>query len=86
MKEIVFPLTINMKRDSVAKLHQSLQLLQVEVAEAELLAKRYGKSTAAAVRQFQLENGLAVIGQVNKKTLTTMSTKIAVLQPYQESL
>ena len=58
MNKITFPLTMSMKRETVADLHTALHRLNFDVAAEEVEKKRYGKTTAAAVGQFQAENEL----------------------------
>ena len=58
MNKITFPLSINMKQEVVADFHIALKHLKFDVAAEEVEKNRYGKTTAAAVGQFQAENKL----------------------------
>src|SRR3989304_5082263 len=68
MKKIVFPLSMRMKRDSVADLQASLRLLGLQVSNEETERRYYGASTRQAVRKFQEEHGLQASGEVDEAT------------------
>jgi peptidoglycan hydrolase-like protein with peptidoglycan-binding domain len=68
MNKITFPLSTNMKHETVADLHAALKVLKFDVPEAEAQENFYGEETAAAVRRFQAKHELRKTGRVDETT------------------
>jgi hypothetical protein len=64
MKPVTYPLKLQMKRAEVGDLQQALSFLGLIIAEEEKTNQRFGVSTRAAMRQFQLAQRLPDAGEV----------------------
>jgi len=73
MKPVVFPLKTQMKRTEVGDLHQALSSLGFSIAGPEIKNQRFGASTRAAVRKFQLAHKLPGTGTVDEATATAIN-------------
>lgn len=77
MKPVIFPLKLQMNRAEVGDLHQALSALGFTIAAAEKKNQRFGPSTRAAVRKFQLANKLSGTGAVDEATAKAINKELA---------
>lgn len=72
LKEIDFPLKLNMKRDEVSILHDALRAIGYEIKDTEKANNRFGVLTHQAVLDFQEKNNLEASGEVDEKTASLL--------------
>ena len=77
MQPVIFPLKLQMKRPEVGNLHQALSVLGFTIAGPEKKNQRFGASTRAAVRQFQVAHKLRNTGTVDQKTARAINEALA---------
>lgn len=77
MKPVIFPLKLQMKRAEVGDLHQALSALGFSIANTEKKNRRFGASTGAAVREFQLAHQLPETGAVDEATAKAINQELA---------
>jgi Tc toxin complex TcA C-terminal TcB-binding domain/ABC toxin N-terminal region/Neuraminidase-like domain/Salmonella virulence plasmid 28.1kDa A protein/Putative peptidoglycan binding domain len=77
MKPVTFTLKLQMKRAEVGDLHQALSFLGLAIAGAEKSNQRFGASTRAAVRQFQMDRKLPETGEVDEATAAAINKELA---------
>lgn len=78
---IRYPLRHNMARNAVESLQKTLAYLKLEIDAAEAAQQRFGASTVAAVKQFQLREGLEPTGEVDRKTAAKLNERLAPVNP-----
>ncbi len=77
MKPVTHPLKLQMKRNEVGDLHTALSSLNLSIPEQEKNIKRFGASTRAAIRQFQVDHKLKQTGEVDKATARAINQELS---------
>lgn len=79
MKKQINPLRRNMKGAKVQVLHQALQQLGYALDKVELKDQYYGKSTSAAIKQWQEKNQLKVTGELDSRAAALLEVSVPQL-------
>lgn len=77
MKPVTFPLKLQMKRAEVGSLHEALSFLGFSIADEEKSNQRFGATTRAAARQFQVDHKLPETGEVDEATAAAINKELA---------
>ncbi|MCQ6557500.1 Tc toxin subunit A-related protein [Paenibacillus mendelii] len=78
---IRYPVRLNMAKDTVGDLQKTLSFLKIDIDMREAEQKRFGTSTREAVKKFQEQQGLAITGEVDKRTAEKLNQVIVAGNP-----
>jgi peptidoglycan hydrolase-like protein with peptidoglycan-binding domain len=77
VKPVIYPLKLQLKRVEVGDLQQALSFLGLTIAGEEKKNQRFGATTRAAVRQFQVGHKLPETGEVDEATALAINEELA---------